>query len=190
MSAYNDYHNLIRPHYYSGMILTAQDLQAEQEYHIHKRRMHNRCLHGCRVACGLGVNLRRKFVYIEPGMALDCLGNEIVVPEPVRIPLPDRKRRFFLTLSYSEIEAEPVPSPPAEGDFDRPEFSRIRESFALGWSARDPLSAHDWHNGAWAACGRSHPLALAKFIIRSGQARFSKSFEERVKAIHHKPGRE
>ena len=90
MSAYDDYPSLVRPQYASGMILTARDLQAEQEYHIQKRRMHNRCLHGCRVACGLGVTLRRKFVYIEPGMALDCQGNEIVVSEPVKIPLPDR----------------------------------------------------------------------------------------------------
>jgi hypothetical protein len=172
------------------MILTAQDLQAEQEYHIQKRRMHNRCLHGCRVACGLGVTLRRKFVDIEPGMALDCQGNEIVVSEPVRILLPERKRRFFLTLVYTEMEAGPVPSAPADSGFDRHRSSRIRESFALGWSARDPLSAHDWHKGAWAACGRPHPLALAKFIFRHGQARLSRSFEERVKAIHHRPGRE
>jgi len=182
MSSHNDYNRFVRPHYFSGMMLSAQDLQAEQDYHIGKRQMHNRCLHGCRVACGLGVTLRRKFVYIDPGMALDCHGNEIVVSEPVKMSLPERKRRFFLTLSYLEVETDPIPSPSADGDPHMEVCSRIRESFEMGWSARDPLFAHDWHNGAWAACGKSHPLSLAKFIIRRGQVKLSKSFEERVKA--------
>ena len=64
MSSHNDYNRFVRPHYFSGMMLTAQDLQAEQDY-------------------------------------------------------------------------------------------------------------HDWHNGAWAACGKSHPLALVKFIIRRGQVRLA-----------------
>lgn len=182
MSSHNDYHKFVRPHYFSGMMLTAQDLQAEQAYHIGKRQMHNRCLHGCRVACGLGVTLRRKYVYIDPGMALDCHGNEIVVPETVKMSLPQRKRRFFLTLSYVEVETGRVPSPFTEGDHHREEFSRIQEAYTLGWSARDPLSAHDWHLAAWAACGQSHPLSLAKFTIQRGQIKLSRSFQERVNA--------
>ena len=71
-----------RPHFFHGMLLTEQDFQAEQDYHINKLRMHNRCLHGGRVACGLDVKLRRNLVYIDPGLALDCCGREIVFSKP------------------------------------------------------------------------------------------------------------
>ena len=34
MSSHNDYNRFVRPHYFSEMMLTVQDLQAEQDYHI------------------------------------------------------------------------------------------------------------------------------------------------------------
>jgi hypothetical protein len=180
MSSHDNHNTFERVRFFHGMLLTEQDFQTEQEYHRNKLRMHNRCLHGCGVACGLEVNLRRNFVYIKPGMALDCHGNEIVVSEPVKISLPARKRSFFLTISYTEVEANLVPTFSPGSDSDMEEFSRIHESFKFGWSARDPLSAHDWHNGAWVTCGRSHPIAVAKFIVRRGKVRLSRSFEEMI----------
>lgn len=180
MGSNNDFNKFIRPRFFEGMLLTADDFQTQQEYHRNKLRMHNRCFHGCRVACGLEVNLRRNTVYIDPGMALDCNGNEIVLSEPVKIPLPSRKKRFFLTISYSEIEKVPVPVFSSGSDSNAAEPSRIQESFKLDWTARYPLVGHDWHNGAWVACGRSHPVAIAKFIIRRGKVRLSKSFKEKI----------
>ena len=180
MVAHYDNTKIVRPRFFEGMILTADDFQTQQEYHRNKLQMHNRCFHGCRVACGLEVNLRRNSVYINPGMAIDCHGNEIVLSEPVKISLPSRKRQFFLTISYSEIETDPVPVFSSGSDSKTEEFSRIHESFKLGWSARDPLSGHNWHNGVWITCGNSHPIAIAKFIIRRGKVRLSKSFEEKI----------
>jgi len=180
MVSHDDINSFVRPRFFEGMILTVEDFQTEQEYHRNKLQMHNRCFHGCKVACGLEVNLRRNSVYIEPGMALDCHGNEIVLSEPVKISLPSRKRRFFLTISYSEIEMNPVPVFSSGSDSNATKFSRIQESFKLGWTARDPLTGHDWHNGAWVTCGRSHPIALAKFVIRRKKVRLSQSFEEKI----------
>lgn len=180
MASNNDYSKFVRPRYFEGMILSADDFQTEQEYHVNKRRMHNRCLHGCRVACGLEVELRRNTVYIQPGMALDCQGNEIVVSDPVKISLPSRKRRFFLTIAYAETPIHPVPSFELGHGPEAVEFSRIQESFELGWTARDPLAGHHWHNGAWVTCGRPHPIAIAKFVFRRRRVRLSRSFEEKI----------
>jgi len=44
-----------RVHYFTGKLLTAEDLAAEQTYHVEKARRHNRTLHGAGVAQGLGV---------------------------------------------------------------------------------------------------------------------------------------
>lgn len=178
MASHDD--KFVRTRFFKGMMLTDDDFQREQEYHCNKRRLHNRCLHGCRVGCGLEVNLRRNFVYIEPGVAIDCQGNEIVVPEPEKISLPARKRQFFLTISYFEIETAPVPVLSVGSEIETRAFSRIHESFKFGWSARDPFSGHNWHNGAWVTCGRAHPIAIAKFVIRHGNLRLSKSFEEKI----------
>ena len=180
MASNSDSSQFVRPRFFEGKILSAEDFQAEQEYHSNKRRMHNRCLHGVRVACGLEVELRKNKVHIEPGMALDCQGNEIVVSEPIRLSLPSRKRRFFLTLAYAETPSHPVPSFERGHGPEAEEFSRIQETFELGWTASDPLGGHHWHNGAWVACGRPHPAAIAKFVIRHRRVRLSRSFEEKI----------
>lgn len=180
MGSNNDCNEFVRPRFFDGMLLTADDFQTQQEYHRNKLRMHNRCFHGCRIACGLEVNFRRNNVYIEPGMALDCQGNELVLCDPVKVSLPSRKMRFFLTVSYSEIEMNPVPVFTSGCDSDSTEPSRIQESFELGWTARFPLAGHHRHNGAWKTCGRSHPIAIAKFIFRKGKVRLSRSFEEKI----------
>ena len=119
-------------------------------------------------------------VFIDSGIALDCQGNELFLSDPVKIPLPSRKKRFFLTISYSEIETNPVPVFSSGSNSKTEEFSRIHESFNLGWTARYPLTGHDWHNGAWVTCGRSHPISIAKFIIRRGKVRLSRSFKEKI----------
>lgn len=180
MAPHNDYPKFERPRFFAGMILSAEDLQAEQQYHDNKRRMHNRCLHGCRVACGLEVDLHKNTVYIEPGMALDCHGNEVVVSEPAEISLPPRKRRFFLTIAYSETATTPGPGFSCDHESEKLEFSRIQESFKLGWTARDPLADHNCQKGAWVTCGRSHPIAIAKFVFRRRTLRISRSFEAQI----------
>ena len=41
--------------YFYGQMLHARDLQAEQSYFREKLKLHNRCLHGWGVVCGLEV---------------------------------------------------------------------------------------------------------------------------------------
>jgi hypothetical protein len=78
-----------RPKYFSGQLLTADDFEAEQSYFLGRRRSDNRQLHGWGVVCGLGVTPSgRGGVVVEPGLAIDGLGREIVVPDPQEMPDP------------------------------------------------------------------------------------------------------
>ncbi len=80
-----------RPKYSIGQLLTAEDFEAEQSYFLAGRRSDNRLLHGWGVVCGLGVTpTGGGGVVIEPGIAVDGLGREIVVPERREMPDPRR----------------------------------------------------------------------------------------------------
>jgi hypothetical protein len=76
-----------RPKYYKGMLLTDADLTSEQKYVIEKNKLHNRYLHGWGVVCGLKVKCfpcctghgASGKVLVEPGYAIDCCGNDIII---------------------------------------------------------------------------------------------------------------
>jgi hypothetical protein len=81
-----------RTNYFTGRLLTEQDFTGEQRYFRDKLRLHYRALHGWGVACGLRVKPHpycpdRRLV-IEPGLAIDQCGYEIVVTREVEIELP------------------------------------------------------------------------------------------------------
>ncbi len=90
---------LKRNHFFSGKFLTAEDLTLEQEYVREKLKRHNRYLHGFGVVFGLEVSKRGSAVVISPGLAIDCQGNEIVIPEPLEQALPNRDLGSTVFLS-------------------------------------------------------------------------------------------
>src|SRR3546814_19593417 len=75
------------PHYFTGRVLTARDLRDEQGYVLSRLRLRNRLFHGWGVVCGLDVcshpdpACRDRYVVVEPGIAIDCCGNDIFVCE-------------------------------------------------------------------------------------------------------------
>ncbi len=84
-----------RLNYYEGEFLGAVDFQAEQEYHRDMRRRHNLGQHTFGIVTGLelaqapnggtdGSNVDVD-VYLQPGMAVDGLGREIVVLNQVQL---------------------------------------------------------------------------------------------------------
>jgi hypothetical protein len=78
-----------RPKYFTGQLLTEEDFTAEQSYFLDGRRSDNRHLHGRGVVCGLRVTPSGGGgVVIGPGLAIDGVGREIVVPEPREMPDP------------------------------------------------------------------------------------------------------
>lgn len=76
-----DYNNFKRAKYFHGMLMTDRDFTEEQRYHIEKRKLHNRMLHGWGVVCGLKMTAKddNKSIIVDTGLALDCKGNEIFV---------------------------------------------------------------------------------------------------------------
>lgn len=113
-----------RNHYFYGKLLDVQQLQKEQRYFIAARRRLNRLVLGHGVVCGLSVVPDTAgLVRIQPGVALDAWGREIVVPEAVGInphQLTDDQGRATgepiatgtvveLCLAYAEKKTDPVP---------------------------------------------------------------------------------
>jgi hypothetical protein len=73
----------VRPKFFSGQLLTEDDLGQLVEYVAGKNRLHNRFLFGDGVVCGLEVSCHpcgSGQVIVKPGYALDCCGDDIVVP--------------------------------------------------------------------------------------------------------------
>jgi hypothetical protein len=96
-----------RPRYFPGKLVTVADFELEQRYHIEKRRLLNRTLHGPGVVTGLGVTVGAGgTVTVEPGFALDSYGREIVVCDSRELALPDSAEPISICLLYTEAETE------------------------------------------------------------------------------------
>ena len=62
--------------------MTASDFESEQQYLNGKRHLINRLIHGNGIVCGLQVNsfqAQDLTASLSVGVALDCLGREIIV---------------------------------------------------------------------------------------------------------------
>lgn len=72
----------VQPRFFAGQLLTEEDLQALSDYVLAKNRLHNRHFLGDGVVCGLAVTCNPcgggKLV-VQPGHALDCCGNDLVL---------------------------------------------------------------------------------------------------------------
>jgi hypothetical protein len=111
-----------RVNFVEGLILTAADLAAEQEYHRGMRYLHNR-LHGYGTVSGLEVVVTRGRVRVSPGMGIDVLGREIVITAPLNLRLePHRNARRWVrdvVIVWHEVPERPVPGQDGAVDFTR-----------------------------------------------------------------------
>jgi hypothetical protein len=86
---------LAYPKYSFGMLLEARSLALEHRYHTLRSNTHNIRLHDYGTVCGLRVEKHpspqcvNSYAILRPGIALDCCGREIVVPEDLFVPLQD-----------------------------------------------------------------------------------------------------
>jgi hypothetical protein len=150
-----------RNRYFSGKLLTEQDLADEQTYHLAVRRTLNRTLHGWGIASGLGVSFKNGSMVIEPGLALDGLGRELFVPDLTTVPPPGEPGAWWLVLCHADRETDPIPAigvSQAEGI----QNSRIQEGVDLVYVDRNPclrpgppgpdciaIAAVRWVRAAW-----------------------------------------
>lgn len=141
-----------------GMILTADDLEAERRYHLDRSRMINRGVFGCGIACGLGVerhpedDKKTRFVCVHPGIAIDCHGDPLELCRPVKLDLdpdpckepPDRVCILIRRRCDKPTPADRCckPCPPDDGP------RRVREEVELcviDASARDSIGDLCWN---------------------------------------------
>ena len=144
-------HTPKRSLYTDGALLTARDFQAEQDYHRGHRQMHNAMLHGTGSVCGLKIiehptpGCRRDHLVIEPGLALDCCGQEIVVEtrslidvaklldeDPDLVARLDGSRHLAVGIRRCDTGADPIPTilPSCDAP-DGLQFSRVCEGFEI-----------------------------------------------------------
>jgi hypothetical protein len=102
-----------RVNYFFGQLLGVDDYLAEQEYHRGMRHLHNRLLHGWGIVDGLDVEGDGGGVLVRPGFALDSLGRELLLPEPVHVDLPpeaavDEPIEWYVVATWEEIPAGPI----------------------------------------------------------------------------------
>lgn len=136
-----------RPNYFYGQLLDVADLQAEQDYHRDKLRLHNRMLHGWGIVEGLFVTPGASTgeIQIAPGMALDPTGNEIsvcdAVTADVAAPLAGSPQ-VFVAIRYTEELVKPLP-PLVGAEPDDVQYSRIRDSYEVAVLTEAPATGAD-----------------------------------------------
>jgi hypothetical protein len=97
-----------RLQYSNGQLLAVEDFRAEQEYHLERRRRHNRLAHTWGILEGLEIEEAQggMGLVIKPGTAIDGKGREIVLlgpdSEPVKLKDSLRGTTFFLAFAYDE----------------------------------------------------------------------------------------
>jgi hypothetical protein len=149
---------LERVNYFHGQILTADDFQAEQEYCLARFRRHNRYLHGWGTVCGLEVSVvDLSEIIVQPGLAIDCAGNEIYVDAPVKMVIPQAGRVQFVVLQYEETQS--APAPVVSAGAGTPE--RGKRLSAGSWRVFTWLSMTTIQPHAMAAKGQEHRVVDA-----------------------------
>jgi hypothetical protein len=166
---YKEYNNFKKARYFHGMLMTERDFQDEQKYHIEKRKLVNRMLHGYGVVCGLQIKpttpTASSTITISPGLALDCNGNEIYVNkeislnlEKIRKPEPvmtakktfcnkdtesGDEERMYIIIRYDERDTDQVPIYAPGGDCKEKvcENSRKQEGFCIDYTYVRPCDA-------------------------------------------------
>ncbi|HYO91740.1 MAG TPA: hypothetical protein VEQ40_08895, partial [Pyrinomonadaceae bacterium] len=130
-----------RLNYYQRQYLGATDFKAEQAYHRDMRRRHNLGQHTWGIVVGLELVEKAKEdsngvdVYVQPGMAIDGFGREIILTEPFK--LSGAQFDAFNTLKHRAVyiaydeEAEDRPAAGYELCDAENQFSRVRESFQI-----------------------------------------------------------
>ncbi len=119
-------HSPIRVHPFSGLVIDVDTWATAHDYHRNHQQLHLLSLHGSGVAQGLDVistDPPSESVVIEAGVAIDPLGNTIVVPERQHVAIGENSGVTYLVLDYVE-------SIPSDSD-QRDTRARIKEDFRL-----------------------------------------------------------
>ena len=135
---------LKRVNYAAGTLLGVDDFNTEQEYLRERLKQHNRLLHGTGIVSGLtvtvGQNSAGSRITIAPGFALDPMGNEIRVEQPVQLALPRSGSDLLVLLRYVERPCRSIPTVTSSNgggpdDSTGRQSTRIVETFSAALAA-------------------------------------------------------
>jgi hypothetical protein len=122
---------------FQGLMIDAAVWRDAHDYHREQLRLHHRALHGFGVVQGLDVGVvgTDNTLFVQAGVALDQLGNYIVVPQPIA-------RRLETTVSgllYVVLRFVDEPEPPDNGSA---QSARVVEGFTLTVETQPPSGAY------------------------------------------------
>lgn len=190
-----------RNNYFTGKLMLERDFTDEQRYNVDKLRLHHQRLHGWGVVCGLRVvadtnpACRDRYVTVEPGLAIDCCGREIVVADTVRVDITrlpayaaitaagaPPSRPIQLCIRYRECGTDTIPVLYDEcaWDNDRCAPNRIAESYEFDLLAPDEAPVGSGHH-------RNVSLGLVRMIRIDRATRLAASVAEDRLYVATKP---
>ncbi|HEY2018366.1 MAG TPA: hypothetical protein VGH38_32900 [Bryobacteraceae bacterium] len=171
----------VRNRYFYGKLLDVLHFELEQNYFNSKRWLINRLVLGYGVVCGLDLKVGpdQASVIVQPGIAIDKGGREVIVPidsQPVPLPqlpptplsgeCPDDANCFNLVLCYHECQGDP--SPAMGGDCDQNALcspGSIRERYELHFrQGKLAEPSTDCPVGDLVAGNRINYQALAQYV--------------------------
>jgi predicted flap endonuclease-1-like 5' DNA nuclease len=135
-----------RNHYFHGKLMTTRDMEAEQQFHMRRLNTLSRFVTGNGVVCGLeaeqvksitNTNPNKLEVTLEPGVALDCCGRQIVVSDRTSSETDRHPENNVIDLyiNHMECSKESVPIPGAgSGCKQKCSHNRIVETFSVSFS--------------------------------------------------------
>lgn len=156
-----DLHIFQRNKYFYGKLMSVRDFEAEQDYINGKRHLLHRVLHGPGIVCGLTdptvsttPDGKARITFITGGVALDCCGREIVIPDGTIEPITDGQGNeltsavlsgvtgpIYLYLRYSEGPGELVAAASNPSSCDETCCpNRIIEDFQVLWTTTKPAA--------------------------------------------------
>lgn len=131
-----------RNRYFTGKFMTARDFELDAEYFYGLHRRHNRLLHDAGVQDGFTVlhhedkKCWSRWVRIEPGVAIDVFGRDLVsgVEEFREVP----ETESVLCVGYHRSAVEPIPPvSTAPASSPRTEMNRWQDGVFFTWRSGD-----------------------------------------------------
>jgi hypothetical protein len=131
--------------FFQGKLMTARDMQTEQDYHANRLHVINRFATGAGILYGAEVSSVEEAntelrVTIEPGVVIDRYGRPIVIEHTTTKTLPTPSEDvIYLYLRFEETELETVPVPKVRGaGTEEYMTNRIVEGFELTYQEVEP----------------------------------------------------
>jgi hypothetical protein len=136
-----------RNKFFQGKLMTARDMEVEQEYHAERLHVLNRFTTGSGIVYGAEVSSveagdSELAVTVEPGLVLDSYGRPLVIEHSTTrtLPLP-ASDTIYLYIRFDRSELESVPVPEVRGANSEEYMSnRVVEEFELSYQESPPES--------------------------------------------------